>query len=66
MRTLGWFLMAIGAALCLMGLMTLPDGGLMFALTYVFLIPGLCLVFAGFLLLQIRRRDPPGSPGGDS
>jgi membrane protein implicated in regulation of membrane protease activity len=57
LRAMGWFLWFAGGALCLMGLMTLPDGGLMFALPYVFLIPGLCMVFFGFLLLQIRRRE---------
>lgn len=67
LRALGWFLLLAGGFLCLMGLMTLPDGGLMFALPYVFLIPGLCMVFFGYLLLRIRRRDWPG-PGesGDS
>jgi hypothetical protein len=57
LRAMGWFLLLAGGALCLMGLMTLPDGGLMFALPYVFLIPGLSMVFFGFLLLQIRRRE---------
>ena len=63
-RALGWFLLLAGGIMCVMGLMTLPEGGLMFALPYVFLIPGLCMVFFGFLLLQIRRRDLPGH--GDS
>lgn len=57
LRALGWFLLLAGGALCFMGLMTLPDGGLMFALPYVFLIPGLSMVFFGFLLLQFRRRE---------
>ncbi|MBU4524941.1 MAG: hypothetical protein KUA37_17765 [Desulfomicrobium sp.] len=57
LRAMGWFLLLAGGALCLMGLMTLPDGGLMFALPYVFLIPGLSMVFFGFLLLRIRRRE---------
>jgi len=64
LRAMGWFLLLAGAALCVMGLMTLPDGGLMFALPYVFLIPGLCMIFFGFLLLRIRRRESPGP--GDS
>jgi len=57
LRATGWFLLLAGGVLCLMGLMTLPDGGLMFALPYVFLIPGLSMVFFGFLMLQIRRRE---------
>lgn len=58
LRALGWLLLLAGAALCIAGLTTLPDGGLMFALPYVFLIPGLCMFFFGFLLLRIRRREP--------
>ena len=60
LRAAGWFLLLAGGVLCLMGLMTLPDGGLMFALPDVFLIPGLSMVFFGFLLLQIRRRESLG------
>jgi len=64
LRAMGWFLLLAGGVLCLMGLMTLPDGGLMFALPYVFLIPGLSMAFFGFLLLRIRRRESSGP--GDS
>lgn len=57
LRAAGWFLLFAGGALCFLGLMTLPDGGLMFALPYVFFIPGLSMAFFGFLLLQIRERE---------
>ena len=63
LRVVGWFLVVVGVALCLAGVASLPDGGLMFALPYVFLIPGLCIAFIGFLLLQVRRRDSSKDPG---
>ncbi len=56
-RALGWVLMVFGALLCVMGIATLPDGGLMFALPYVFLIPGLTSLFFGYLLLQLKKRE---------
>ena len=55
-RTTGWLLTGAGAALCLVGLSTLPSGGLMFALPFVFLMPGALLVAIGGLLLFSTRR----------
>ncbi len=43
----------MGLLLCLLG--TLPDGGLMFALPYFFLIPGIALTAIGGLMIFLTR-----------
>jgi len=55
----GWILTALGGLLVLAGLLSLPDGGLMFALPYVFLLPGLVFVGLGALALRFRQQKPP-------
>jgi hypothetical protein len=62
LRILGGALLALGVPLCLIGLSTLPDGGLMFALPYVFLMPGLLLCAVGGLVLFLTRNRPADSP----
>lgn len=44
-----------GLALGLLGVLSLPDGGLMFALPYFFLIPGIALTAAGGFMLLLAR-----------
>ena len=56
-RLLGWMFLILGLALDLLGALALPDGGLMFALPYFFLIPGITLTaIGGFMLLLARPR----------
>jgi hypothetical protein len=55
LRIVAGLLLALGVLLCLIGLSTLPDGGLMFALPYVFLMPGLLLCAVGGLGLWLAR-----------
>jgi hypothetical protein len=51
----------IGLLLCLLGVLALPDGGLMFALPYFFLVPGITLTLIGgilgFLARVFKTRD---------
>lgn len=61
-RVVGWLSAVIGALLCLLGLLALPDGGLMFALPYFFLLPGLVFSIGGALLLRATRRVSDASP----
>lgn len=53
--TLGWVMLALAAPLLLLGYLTWPPGGLMFALPYLFLIPGVPLALVGALLVLICR-----------
>jgi hypothetical protein len=63
---LGWIVMTLAALLILLGLLTWPLGGLMFALPFVFPIPGVVPALAGGLLLWVgRRRSMPDSPETD-
>jgi hypothetical protein len=62
LRILAGVLLALGVLLCLIGLSTLPDGGLMFALPYVFLMPGLLLCAVGGLILFLTRNPPADGP----
>jgi hypothetical protein len=57
---IGWILMAIGGVLTLVGIATWPPGGLMFALPYVFLLPGVPLAMLGAVLVILRRRKVTG------
>ena len=54
-RVLGGGLLVLSALLILAGIMTLPSGGLMFALPYVFFIPGVLLGLTGWALRRIGR-----------
>ena len=47
--------MILGLLLGLMGVLALPDGGLMFALPYFFLIPGITLTASGGFMLLLAR-----------
>jgi hypothetical protein len=60
-RGLGWLCMVLAALLVLLGLTTLPSGGLMFALPYVFLIPGVLFGVVGWALLRFGRRPTDGA-----
>ncbi len=56
-RLLGWFFVALAAALCLLGFASLPAGGLMFALPFVFFYPALLFaILAAVLLFATRRK----------
>lgn len=54
-RILGWFLFVLGVVLCLLGIASLPPGGLMFALPFVFFVPGVVLLAIGAVLLFFTR-----------
>ena len=48
-------MLILGLLLCLLGVLALPDGGLLFAMPYFFLVPGITLtVIGGFMLLMAR------------
>ncbi len=53
--------MAFGVLLVLVGLASWPPGGLMFALPFVFLMPGAVLIAAGAMLVIMVRRGPGGA-----
>ncbi|MBN1895842.1 hypothetical protein JW906_15245 [bacterium] len=55
-RVSGRIALFTGLVLILMGVLAWPPGGLMFALPFVFLIPGILLAAAGGLLLRAGRR----------
>ncbi len=55
LRFLGWMFLILGLLLCLLGVLALPDGGLMFALPYFFLVPGIALTLIGGLLILLTR-----------
>ena len=55
-RFLAWLSLILGLLLCLVGLTTLPAGGLMFALPAVFLLPGIALTVLGALVLLFSRK----------
>jgi vacuolar-type H+-ATPase subunit I/STV1 len=54
-RFVGWLFLLLGLLLCLLGVLCLPDGGLLFALPYFFLIPGIALTASGGLLALLTR-----------
>jgi len=54
-RVLGGGLLVLSALLIVVGVMTLPSGGLMFALPYVFLMPGALFGIVGWVLLRLGR-----------
>ena len=55
--TAGWVMLFVAAVLILLGIASLPPGGLMFALPFVFLIPGIFLALMGGLLVWAGRRQ---------
>lgn len=58
---IGWIVLSLAAGLVLLGILAWPPGGLMFALPFIFLIPGGVLALVGAGLLWLGRR-----PAGDS
>ena len=64
-RIAGWSLVVLAGLLLVAGLLTWPPGGLMFALPFVFLMPGALFGIVGAILLWLRReprsRDEPDS-----
>lgn len=57
-RISGGLCVALAVVLALIGLTTLPSGGLMFALPYVFFVPAAVLGVVGWLLLRWGRSTP--------
>ena len=53
----GIIALTLAAMLALLGILSWPPGGLMFALPYVFFIPGLVLGVAGGILLWASGHD---------
>jgi len=54
-QSIGWIFLILGLLLDLLGVLALPDGGLMFAMPYFFLIPGIALTASGgFMILWAR------------
>jgi len=64
-RIVGWCLVVLAGLLLVAGLLTWPPGGLMFALPFVFLMPGALFGIVGAILLWLgresRSRDEPDS-----
>jgi len=57
-RGFGWLCVMLAVLLVAAGLSALPSGGLMFALPYVFPLPGALLAVVGWLLLKLGRSPP--------
>jgi vacuolar-type H+-ATPase subunit I/STV1 len=55
LRFAGWIFLILGLLFDLLGVLALPDGGLMFALPYFFLIPGIALTLIGGLMIFLAR-----------
>jgi FtsH-binding integral membrane protein len=53
---MGWTFLIIGGALILLGVAAWPPGGLMFALPFIFLIPGVPLALVGGMLVWLSQR----------
>jgi hypothetical protein len=60
-RVFGWISLAFGILLCIIGVASLPAEGLMFALPYFFLMPGIALTIIGGLLVFFTRVKPSAS-----
>lgn len=61
----GWVLVLIGGGLVALGIWAWPPGGLLFALPYIFLIPGVPIAGAGAVLLWLGyclARAKPDTP----
>jgi len=61
---IGWVFLVIATALVFLGIASWPPGGLMFALPFVFLIPGIMLAVLGAVLVRLGRRRVPGEARG--
>jgi hypothetical protein len=48
---LGWILLVIAGGLTLLSILSWPPGGLMFALSFIFLMPGLLFALIGGALV---------------
>jgi hypothetical protein len=59
---IGWIVLVLAAGLILLGIMSWPPGGLMFALPFVFLIPGFFFGLIGSILLWHGSRVSAGKP----
>jgi uncharacterized membrane protein HdeD (DUF308 family) len=55
LRFLGWLFLVMGLLLTLLGVLALPDGGLLFALPYFFLVPGIALTLSGGFMVLLAR-----------
>jgi vacuolar-type H+-ATPase subunit I/STV1 len=64
-RFMGWMFLIMGLLLCLLGVLCLPDGGLLFALPYFFLIPGIALAAIGSLMVLLTRGLKKAGMGPD-
>ena len=58
-RRVGWALLLIGGGLIVIGFLVGPPGGLMFALPFVFILPGLVFVGTGIALVLLGRARKP-------
>jgi len=58
-RIAGWSLVVLAGLLLVAGLLTWPPGGLMFALPFVFLMPGALFGIVGAILLWLGRESRP-------
>ena len=56
-KVVAWIILVMAAALILLGIMSWPPGGLMFALPYFFLLPGVLLGLIGGLLLWVVNKS---------
>jgi hypothetical protein len=54
-RTVGWIFIDLAAVLGFLDILTWPPGGLMFALPYIFLLPGGVFALIGTVLLALGR-----------
>jgi hypothetical protein len=55
----GWITLALAAILFLLSILTWPPDGRMFALPFIFLVPGVFLELLGTLLLWVGGRCTP-------
>jgi hypothetical protein len=56
---IGWIFLVIATALVFLGIASWPPGGLMFALPFVFLIPGILLTVIGVAFVWLGRCRAP-------
>ena len=54
---LGWMALTGAGGLVLLGIISWPPGGLMFALPFVFLVPGFFLALVGGVLVWLGGRS---------
>ena len=63
---LGWILLVIAGGLILLAISSWPPGGLMFALPFIFLMPGLLFALVGGALVWWGRRPANIGPAGSN